>query len=129
MLWILVSRIADFIAILGVPALWITTRRFYAEFRKDQAARRAVQIVSQGCLEFSDDQAGINLIPLDKVTVVPRPGDTVILPGETHDGTNYGAGVYDIESVSFSYSEAPEVDQPCPAKPSKVIARVRRRER
>ena len=129
MFWTIVSRIADAFAILGVPALWITTLRFYREFRRDQADRREIKSVSQDCLEFSDDKQAINLVPLESITFMPRPGDTVYLPGETHDRINYGGGLYEVERVSFTYFDAPEVDQPCPAKPRKVIAHVRKKER
>lgn len=131
MTWIIIGRLADVvsviagtIAIIGVPLLWVSTRKLYREFRESREAK----IVSVGCLEFSDEKAAINLVPLEMMTVMPRPGDIVHLPGETHNNLNYGGGIYEVERVSFSFFDAPEVDQPCPAKPSKVIAHVRERQ-
>jgi hypothetical protein len=52
-----------------------------------------------------------------------------MLPGETRDA-NYGAAEYEVESVSFSFQEAPEItDPPWRAVPSKIIVYVHRRER
>lgn len=131
-----ISLTADLVTIVGLPTLIWSTTRLWLDFRKERAAgiaRRAEeerrQIVSVGCLQFSDERAGINLVPLEKVNAIPRPGDLVFLPGETQDGKNYGGGEYEVERVSFTFLEAPEIDQPCPAVPSKVIAHVRKRVR
>jgi hypothetical protein len=129
-----ISLTADVVTIVGLPTLIISTIRLLLDFRNERAAavaRRAEeerrQIVSVGCLQFSDERAGINLVPLEKVNAIPRPGDLVFLPGETQDGKNYGGGEYEVERVSFTFLEAPEIDQPSPAVPSKVIAHVRKK--
>jgi hypothetical protein len=84
----------------------VPTWQVYHEFRRDRAERREIKIVSQDCLEFSDDEAGIDLVSLEQVTVAPRPGDTVCLPGETRDSVNYVYGVYEVERVSYWYVDA-----------------------
>lgn len=131
-----ISLAADVITIIGLPTLTWSTVRLLSDLRKERAEateRRAEverrEIVSVGCLEFSDGRTGINLVPLEKVAAFPRPGDIVFLPGETHEGRNRGGGTYEVERVSFSFFEAPEIGQPCPAVPSKVIAHVRERVR
>jgi hypothetical protein len=125
----IVGRVADVVTILGVPLLVAGTWQIVREIRRERAARKILKNVSQDCLEFTDpyQRVGINLVPLDRVAAFPRPGDLVFLPGETHEGKNFGGGEYEVEKVSFSFYEAPEIDQPCPAVPSKVIAYVRRR--
>jgi hypothetical protein len=124
------------ITIIGLPTLAWGTRKLWKDFKAEKSAaiqRRAEEerreIVSVGCLEFNDGRVGINLVPLEKVAAFPRPGDFVFLPGETHAGKNLGGGEYEVLDLSFTFLEAPEVDQPCPAAPSKVIARVRKRVR
>jgi hypothetical protein len=119
-----ISLVADIIAIVGIPTLAVSTTKLY----KDAKKAREPQSVSHGCLEFSyvDQKCGINLVPLTEVTAIPRAGDRVFLPGETRNGKNLGGGLYEVEDVAFSYLEAPdEVDQPCPALPSKIMVRVR----
>lgn len=123
MTWLaVINLVADFVAIVGVPVLVVTLRNLYREYRKG----REIKTVSEGCLEFNERRTGINLIPLEMVAVFPRPGDIVFLPGETHEGKNYGGGEYEVEKMSFSFREAPEIDQPCPAIPAKVVAYVRK---
>ncbi len=119
------SFAADIVTMIGIVGLWITARQLYRAYKKS----REVKAVSQDCLEFSERRTGINLVPLEKIAAFPRPSDIVYLPGETREGTNYGRGEYEVERVAFTFHEAPEIDQPCPAVPSKVIAYVRRRAR
>ena len=119
-----ISLVADIIAIVGIPTLAVSTTKLYKGAKKARQPQR----VSHGCLEFSyvDQRCGINLVPLTEVTAIPRAGDRVFLPGETRSGENLGGGLYEVEDVAFSYLEAPdEVDQPCPALPSKIMVRVR----
>jgi hypothetical protein len=118
-----ISFVADIIAIIGIPTLAVTTYQFYQAYLK----RKEIKNVSQYCLEFNERGTGINLVPLERVTGYPRPGDIVFLPGETVEGKNYGGGEYEVERVAFTFHEAPEIDEPCPAVPSKVVAYVRRR--
>jgi hypothetical protein len=131
-----ISLVADAVTIVGLPALVWSTWKLWGEFQAEKRAavlHRAEeerrQTVSVGCLQFSEGRTGINLVPLEEISVFPRPGDFVFLPGETREGRNWGSGEYEVERVSFTFLEAPEIDQPCPAVPSKVIAHVRRRER
>jgi len=128
-----ISLVADAVTIVGLPTLVWSTLRLLSDFKKERAQaflQRAEEerreTVSVGCLEFSIGRTAINLVPLDKITVFPRPGDIVFLPGERDGVRNLGSGSYEVEKVSFTFLEAPEIDQPCPAVPSKVIAQVKR---
>jgi hypothetical protein len=121
-----VSLVADVVTLVGVPILAVSTYQLWKEFRRVREPKG----VSQDCLEFYDyqEKVGVNLVPLEKVGAFPRPGDRVFLPGETHEGKNFGGGEYEVERIAFTFHEAPEMDQPCPAVPSKVVAYVHKRE-
>src|SRR5690348_11854371 len=95
---------------------------------RGRAERGTIKGVSEDCLEFYDRQVNVavNLISLGTTWVLPRPGDFVFLPEETRDGVDLGAAEYEVEKVSSNFREAPEVDQPCPAVPAKVVVYVRR---
>jgi hypothetical protein len=118
-----ISFIADIVAIFGIPTLAVSIIQLYRQAKK----AREPQTVSFGCLEFVDveQEVGVNLVPLEKITTIPRVGDQVYLPGETHDSKPYGRGYYEVRKVVFGYSEAPEIDQPCPALPAKIVVHVR----
>jgi hypothetical protein len=118
------SVLADIAGALGIPVLAYATCRLYKELQKERAERKTLRPVSAGCLEFFDSErrVGVNLVPLERVPLMPRPGDFVLLPGE---GVQYGAGEYEVERVGFIFEEAEDVDQPCPAALSKVTAYVR----
>ena len=118
-----ISFVADVVAIIGIPVLGVATWKLYRAYVKGRETKN----VSQVCLEFSEKGIGINLVPLERVAAFPRPGDIVLLPGETFEGKNYGGGEYEVERVAFSFHEAREINLPCPAIPSKVIASVRKR--
>jgi hypothetical protein len=136
----IIGRIADVVTIVGLPTLGWSTLRLWFDFREERTEaveRRAEderrRTVSVGCLDFEDTRGdvGINLVPFEKLTALPRPGDFVTLPGQGYHGTRGGAGEYEVERVSFEYFQyAPEISgQPCPAVPSKIIVYVHRQER
>ena len=117
-----ISFVADIFTLLGIPILSYSTWSLFKQFKK----AREPQSVSHGCLQFSDVKrdVALNLVPLSEVTAIPRMGDRVILPGEIRGSENPGGGIYDVECVVFAYIPAPEVEQPCPALPSKIIVYV-----
>ena len=73
-------------------------------------------------------EVAINLVPLEVVKVLPRPGDVVFLPGETREGVNLGGAEYEVEKsvLQFIAKSLTTLDQPCPAVPAKIVAYVRR---
>lgn len=119
-----ISFIADVVTLVCIPTISVSTWKLYKQAKK----AREPQSVGHECLQFHDEdkEVGINLVPLETVTAIPRVGDRVFLPGETHDFKNLGGGLYEVLSVDFHYLEAPgEVDEPSPALPSGIVVNVR----
>src|ERR1700730_5644773 len=96
-----ISFVADVVAIIGIPVLGVATWKLYRAYVKGRETKN----VSQVCLEFSEKGIGINLVPLERVAAFPRPGDIVLLPGETFEGKNYGGGERSCGGVAFSFHE------------------------
>ena len=103
------SYLANIIAFLiGLP---ITAATWYQALRARQELRRSRELVvhSENCLEFvTADGLCINLIPLETLRALPRPGDVVLLPG---DGVQVSAntaavdtGAWRVERVEHIYT-------------------------
>jgi hypothetical protein len=119
-----IGFVADVVTIVGVPIIWFTFRGWFKDWKYD----REHNVVSMGCIEFNDvvQRCAINLVPIKSVNAVPRIGDEVYLPGETNDREHFGNGRYKVVNVVICYEEAPEIDEPCPARPAKIIVDVRK---
>ncbi len=107
---------------IGLPTLAATYYEAWKTRKEAEAARRPF-IVSENCLEFvGDDGEWVNLVPLQTMRTLPRPGDVVMLPG---DGVADGAGAYRVESVEFIYTREEEnPQQPRQARLTKTVAHV-----
>ena len=83
MTWLdIFGLLADIITIIGVPVLAWTTWKLYQQYRE----WREIGDDREDCLEFNEQETGINFVPLNKIVAFPRPGDIVFLPGETVGG-------------------------------------------
>jgi hypothetical protein len=82
---------------------------------------------SKNCLEFVvADGSCINLIPLETLHSLPKPGDVVLLPGDGVGGdSRFVPGAYRIERIEHIYTPA-EVKgkQPREARLTKAVALV-----
>ena len=70
--------------IVGLPTLAAT---YYQAWKTRQESREARQglLYSENCLDFIlEDGTSINLVPLETLHSLPKPGDIVLLPGNTH---------------------------------------------
>jgi len=123
-MWLKVLFIAGSLAsIVALPNLGFV----YWQLYKLRKAIGGPRVVSEECLEFLQTQPrmAINLVPLNKLTFIPRPGDSVLLPG---DGPQLGAGMYEITGVCHSFTEETEdVCQPSQARLVKVVAYIKRK--
>jgi hypothetical protein len=142
-----ISLVADVITFIGVPTLawslfelWQDRKRVRDEELKARQMAEEIErrihtqrraILNQGCVDFADTRQGVtvNLVPFEKLVALPRPGDFVMLPGETRNGQNVGAGEYEVERVSLNFEQAPEITgRLFPAVPSKIMVYVRKKE-
>jgi hypothetical protein len=129
--WIHVAPLGTFIATalwfgIGLPAM---IGAYYQSWKARQEAREAREemVHSADCLEFvSGDGSCINLVPLDTLHSLPRPGDVVMLPG--HGAVAEGEflpGAYRVESVEHIYSSVEaRGSRPQEARLSKAVAQV-----
>ena len=90
---------------IGFPTVVAT---YYEAYKARQEARRERDgtLHAMNCLEFIDPDGNcINLVPLETLHSLPKPGDVVMLPGDGVHGAN-PTGAYRIESVEHIYTRA-----------------------
>lgn len=122
------SSLSDLLCILGfflgLPTIVATYLQAVKARRIAEATRRDL-IFSQDCLEFVSDTGDfVNLVLLEQLHTVPKPGDVVLLPG---DGLEAGAGPYRVERIEYIFAteDNPEMArQPRQAKLTKAVAHV-----
>lgn len=113
--------------VVGMPTL---IAAYYQSWKARQEARLAREgaLHSMNCLEFVvDDGTCINLVPLETLHSLPKPGDIVLLPG---DGTGKGADLhpsaYKIERIEHIYSRPDfRTKRPREARLTKAVAQVK----
>jgi hypothetical protein len=82
---------------------------------------------SMNCLEFVlEDGACINLVPLESLHTLPKPGDIVLLPG---DGVGVGSSIhpsaYRIERIEYIYTRPDfKIKRPREARLTKAVAHI-----
>lgn len=118
----ILSALGSLASILALPIVGATYYRLY-QVRK---AVRIPKIVSEDCLEFLHGGTAINLVKLSNLQFLPRAGDVVLLPSEHGES---GSGFYEVLDVCHSYDEdTNDTMTPCPARPMKIVARVKKPE-
>jgi hypothetical protein len=129
--WIHVAPLGTFIATalwfgIGLPAM---IGAYYQSWKARQEARQARQemVHSADCLEFvSLGGSSINLVPLDTLHSLPRPGDVVMLPGHGVGAEGeFLPGAFRVEGVEHIYSSVEgRGSRPQEARLSKAVAHV-----
>jgi hypothetical protein len=91
--------------IIGLPAM---VGAYYQSWKARQEARLAREGAMQtaNCLEFVvDDGTCINLVPLESLHSLPKPGDIVLLPGDgTFEDETVAPGAYRVERIDHIYT-------------------------
>jgi hypothetical protein len=112
--------------IIGLPTM---IAAYYQSWKGRQEARLAREgaLQSLNCLEFVDvDGTCINLVPLETLHSLPKPGDIVLLPADGVFGEgNIAPAAYRIERVEHIYSRPDQkTKRPREARLTKAVAQV-----
>jgi hypothetical protein len=94
---------------LGMPTMVATYYQAW-KARREAAQARAGEIYSKNCLEFVlKNGSSVNLVPLESLHTLPKPGDIVLLPG-TGVGAAGGTatGAYRVGRIEHIYARPPE---------------------
>lgn len=94
-----------FAFIVGLPTLIGT---YYQAWKARQESRMARQglVYSENCLEFiNEDGSSVNLVPLETLHTMPKPGDVVLLPGTgRHNPEAPQHAAYQVSRIEFIYT-------------------------
>jgi hypothetical protein len=112
--------------IVGFPTL---IGAYYQSWKARQEARlmREGALHSANCLEFViEDGTCVNLVPLETLHSLPKPGDIVLLPGDGTFGDDALApGAYRIDRVEHIYTPPDRKGiRPREARLTKAVAQV-----
>jgi hypothetical protein len=129
--WIHIAPLGTFVAtmawfLIGLPTM---VAAFYQMWKARQEARamREGRLHSANCLEFvAGDGSCINLVPLETLHSLPKPGDVVLLPGDgMSDLGGLAAGAYRVDRIDHIYTR-PEgkTKRPREARLTKAVAQV-----
>jgi len=112
--------------LIGLPTMLAA---WYQSWKARQEARLAREgaLYSMNCLEFVvDDGTCINLVPLETLHSLPKPGDVVLLPGDWEGGgDDIAPGAYRIERIEHIYTRPDgKMKRPREARLTKAVAQV-----
>lgn len=112
-----------FAFIVGLPTLVGT---YYQTWKARQESRQARDgfVYSENCLEFVEDDGNtVNLVPLETLHTLPKPGDVVLLPGSSAGHPRHAA--YKVSRVEYIYARVENRHaRPGQARLAKAVAHV-----
>ena len=128
---IYISPLGTFIAtllwfLIGLPTAFAAYYQSRKARQEAKAAREAA-LHSMDCLEFVfADGSCVNLVPLETLHTLPKPGDVVMLPGHgVGQEGDYAPGAYLVERIEHIYSPVAEKKaRPHEARLTKAVAQV-----
>jgi hypothetical protein len=109
-----------------LPTVGATYYQAWKARREAKEAREGL-LHSKNCLEFvTPDGNCINLVPLETLHSLPKPGDILLLPGDgIGDDARYTPGAYKVERIEHIYTPAElKKKQPREARLTKAVATV-----
>jgi hypothetical protein len=108
---------------LGLPTAVATYYQAW-KTRQEASQARAGLLHSKNCLEFVlVDGSSVNLVPLETLHTLPKPGDIVLLPGAGVGATGgTGMGAFRVDRIEHIY--APVEGKKYEAKQARLIKAV-----
>jgi len=93
-----------FTFIVGLPTLVGTYYQAWKTRQESKQAREGL-VYSENCLEFIlDDGTTINVVPLETLHTLPKPGDIVLLPGSSdRHKAQLNHAAYRISRLEYIY--------------------------
>jgi hypothetical protein len=112
--------------IIGLPTVLAA---YYQSWKTREEARLAREgaLHSMNCLEFVDGEGTcVNLVPLETLHSLPKPGDIVLLPGDGIGNNGpLAPAAYRIERVEHIYTRPDQrTKRPREARLTKAVAQV-----
>lgn len=112
--------------LVGLPTLIGT---YYQSWKARQESKEARQglVYSENCLEFVlDDGTTVNLVPLETLHTLPKPGDVVLLPGSADPHVIHPQhAAYRVDRVEFIYARVENRQaRPGQARLAKAVAHL-----
>ncbi len=111
---------------LGLPTAIATYYQAW-KARQEASQARAGLIYSKNCLEFVlADGTSVNVVPLETLHTLPKPGDIVLLPGAgIGDADGMEMGAFRVERIEHIYAHMEGRKQdPKQARLVKAVAHV-----
>jgi hypothetical protein len=111
--------------IIGLPTVIATYYQSFKARKEAQEARDGLH--SANCLEFvSESGDTVNLVALETLHTLPKPGDIVLLPGDgVGADSRYIPGAYRIERIEHIYTPVTlKTMRPREARLTKAVALV-----
>jgi len=129
--WIHIAPLGTFIStmawfLIGLPTMVAALYQMW-KARQEAKAMREGRLHSANCLEFvAGDGSCINLVPLETLHSLPKPGDVVLLPGQGIGGRGeFRPGAYLVGGIEFIYAHAEyKNSRPQEARLTKAVAQV-----
>ena len=127
-----ISPLGTFLATIAwfLIAMPTAMAAYYQSWKARQEARAAREgtLHSANCLEFvAGDGNCINLVPLETLHSLPKPGDVVLLPGHgAGEESEFLPGAYRVETIEHIYTRVDlKKSRPREARLTKAVATVK----
>ena len=114
------------VSLVILPTVAATYYQAWKARREAREAREGL-LHSKNCLEFvTAEGVCINLVPLETLHSLPKPGDILLLPGDGVGGdARFKPGAYRVERIEHIYTPAEiKKKQPREARLTKAVATV-----